>query len=433
MNKDFLNSLPVDDRPAASKLSSLIDDTQLSPSFQRELETKLMVAAQKKTKSTRAWFTKILPVMAWTVVALGAVVLLNWTIRSLASPAPAASPELIASFEEEIRQQKICPSPLALEHGFAVFLTNDNKAGFLPLDQEKSIGEMRSFAWSADGSQLAIMGNTTGRGNVWLTSASRSPVQPVLPNWELGYLMDGSWSQDGKQFALWSSQNNKLVYLVNADGSNLVEKQLDMQILGTPQFTPDGKNIVFYGANMDAAGLFEMNLENSQIALINRSVKDPGGYSFSPDGSLLAYTEYDRDSGEARLFTSDLVTGDRTILGKIAIPRNSGASLPDSANLSWSADGKFIVFDFGQSASSRVIYLAATDGSGLTKVVDPGYAPDISADGKCLAYIRDKKVFLLDLAGISSTSRPAAAVLLGDLPDGRGNPYFKQDKLQWKP
>lgn len=435
MNKDFLNSLPADEQPAASKLTSLIDDLQLSPSFQRELEIKLMDVAQKKTRSARNWQAKILPAAAWTLAAIGAVLLLNWTIRSLASPAPAAvvTPIPAPSFEEQVRQGKICPGPLAVGHGFAVFLTNEDKTGFLPLDQEKSIGEMRSFAWSADGSQLAIFGNTTGRGNIWLTDTKGSAVQPVLPDGELEYLMDGAWSRDGKKFVLWSSQNNKLVYLVNAKGSTPDEKHLEMQILGTPQFDPAGESIVFYGADQNMAGLFEMDLGSSQVRLINPSVKYTSSYAFSPDGSRLAYIEYDRDIGEARLFTADLATGERTILGRMDIPKKSGASLPEAANLSWSADGRFLVFDFGQYASGRVIYQAHVDGSGLIKVVESGYSPTVSADGRCLAYIRDNQVFLMDLNNSSSTSMTAEPLLLGVLPDGRGNPNFKQDKLQWRP
>ena len=435
MNKDFFNSLPAEDQPAASKLNSLVEEMQLSQSFQSELETKLMDTAKKKTETAQSWRAKILPAMAWAVLAIGAVLIINWTVRSLASPVPATvvTPEPIPSFEDSVRRGKICTGPLAAVHGFAVFLTNADKTAFIPIDREKVIGEMRSFAWSTDGSQLALVGNTTGTGNVYLTDPIGSPVRPVLPNSELGYLMDGSWSRDGKQFVLWSSQNNTLLYLLNADGSGLVEKQLDLQILGTPQFAPDGKSIVFYGADSNAAGLYEMNLDSSQITLINRSVKDPGGYAFSPDGSQLAYMEYDRDIGEARLFTTNPATGERSLLGTMPIPKNSGASLPEAANLSWSADGKFLVFDFGQYASDRTIYLAPTDGTGLIQIVKAGYAPTISADGKCLAYINNKQVFLLDLHGVSPTSTPMTPLLLAGLPDGRGNAYFKQDKLQWQP
>jgi Tol biopolymer transport system component len=432
MNKELFNQLSTDERQVAEKLSSAADTMKLSQSFQWDLETRLMDAYKSNAQENR--FMKFMAPVGWAVIAILTVLLAGWLLRNLLpgiQPAaiPTVSPKV--SFEENIRQGNICVGPLAVGHGFAVFLSNADKTWFLPLDQGKVIGEMRSFTWSADGSQLAIVGNTTGTGNVYLTDAAGSPVRPVLSNSELGYLVDGSWSRDGKQFVLWSSQNNKLIYLLNADGSGLVEKQLEMQILGTPQFAPDGKSIVFYGADTNAAGLFEMKLAGSEVTLLNRSVKDPSGYAFSPGGSLLAYMEYDRDIGEARLFTADRTTGERTLLGAMPIPRSSGASLPDSANLSWSADGKFLVFDFGQYASERVIYLAPADGTGLIRVVDSGYAPAISADGKCLAYISDKQVFLLDLIGISATPTKMTPLLLAELPAGRGNPYFKQDKLQW--
>lgn len=435
MNKDFLNSLPTDDQPVASILNLLVDDVQLSQTFQWKLETKLMDAAKNKQEFARSWRSKILPAFSWTVIAIAAVLLLNWTVRSLSSPPPAAAvtPGPIPSFEADIQQRRICAAPLAVGHGFAVFLSDDKKTGFLPLDQEKMIGEMRSFAWSADGSQLALFGNTTGHGNIWLTDSSGSPVQPVLLHPELGYLMDGARSRDGKQFLLWSSQNNKVIYLLDADGSDMIEKQLGLRIMGTPQYAPDGKSVVFYGADLNAAGLFELKLDSSQVTLINPSVKDPSGYAFSPDGSLLAYLEYDRDEGEARLLTTNLATGEVAILGKMTIPRNPGASLPDSSNLSWSADGNFLVFDFGQYASERSIYLAPVDGSGLIKIVDRGYAPSISGDGNCLAYISDKQVFLLDLRGAPSISTTGTPLLLAELPAGRGTPNAKQDKLQWQP
>jgi Tol biopolymer transport system component len=128
-----------------------------------------------------------------------------------------------------------------------------------------------------------------------------------------------------------------------------------------------------------------------------------------------------------------MATGNRTILGTLPIPKGSGSSIPDSANLSWSADSEFVVFDFGRTASDRAVYLAYADGSGLVKVVDSAYAPAVSADGKCLAYISDKQVFALDLSGVSPTSITATRLLVGNLPDGKAIADYQLDKLQWKP
>jgi Tol biopolymer transport system component len=272
-----------------------------------------------------------------------------------------------------------------------------------------------------------------GSGNIYITDPKGSQLVPVLPNGELGYLMDAAWSRDGKQIVMWSNQNNKILYLMNADGTGLVENILTAQILGAPQFWPDGSSVVFYGADTNSTGLFEMMLVDSGVALINSSVEYASSYAFSPDGSHLAYMEYDHDLGEARLVLEDLTIREISIVGTLPIPKGSGSAVPETANLSWSADSQSLVFDFGINAADRAIYLAYVDGSELIKVVDEAYAPSVSADGKCLAYISDNQVFLMDLDSVSTNSTAAAPILLADLPAGKGTPNSKQDKLQWRP
>lgn len=430
MNKDLLNQLPADERPVASKLDSLADDMQISSAFQAELETQLMDAYQTKTQPSQGWHRRIIPALGWAILIVAAVFALNWTIRSLAPAQPSAPlettvPEL--SFADQIRQGDICAGPLALAHGFSMFLTNEDKTSFVPLETGNAIGEVRSFAWSADGKHLAVIGNTTGSGTIYITEPTGGQREYVLSGSKVGYLWDAAWSRDGRQFVIWSSQNNAL-YLLSSNGTGPVEKKTGVQILGKPQFTPDGKSVVFYGGDMTAIGLFELTLDDSQITLITPSVEGESGFAFSPDGSQLAHIEYDRGDGETRLFTQHLTTGDRTVLGTWPISRNSGAALPEVSNLSWSPDGTFLVFDFGQFASQRAVYLAGADGSGMIEIIESGYAPAVSSDGRCLAYISNKQVFLLDLAGAPSTAAP---VLLADLPAGRNTPDL--DKLQWRP
>src|SRR5690606_5250982 len=137
------------------------------------------------------------------------------------------------------------------------------------------------------------------------------------------------------------------------------------------------------------------------------------GFAFSPDGSRLAYVEMDRESGQARVTVEEIASRDKTVLGTLPIPQGTGSTIPKSGNVSWSSDSTFLVFDFGQFASQRAIYLARTDGGGLIQVIESGYAPAISPDGRCLAYIHNKQVFLLDLAEDPSRAVP---ILLADLP-----------------
>lgn len=387
-----------------------------------------MDAYQNKSQPAKGWFAKLIAPVAWTLAAALGFVLLNWTIRSIipSEQIPGSSSTEIPSetFESNVRQGNICEGPLALAHGFSVYLTNRDKTGFIELDDQRAIGELRSSAWSAV-DQLAVVGNTTGTGNIYLWNPTDNSLSPIVSNSELGYLMDADWSADGKRLLTWSSQTQS-VYLINVDEAGLIENKFGVQLFGAPQFAPDNNSMYFYGAVAGyTSGLFEFKFDDRQIILVSSRVEDDTAFAWSPDGSLLAYIEMDRSLGEARLTK---IGGNPSVqvLATLPIPKGSGSSIPDSANLSWSSDGKFLVFEFGRSASDRAVYLAYADGSGLIKLVESAHAPTISSDGNCLAYIGDKQVFLLDL-----TSDVPAPIILADLPAGRSVPDFRLDKLQW--
>ena len=155
-------------------------------------------------------------------------------------------------------------------------------------------------------------------------------------------------------------------------------------------------------------------------------VEDESGFAVSPDGTRLAYFLADRTLGEALLVVEDFSSGEKNVLATLPIPKGSGSSIPDIANLSWSQSGRLLAFEFGHGVGGRIIYLAYADGSGLVQLTDSGHAPAISADERCLAYTSNKQVFLLDLTSTNTTP-----LFLADLPAGRSIADFRLDKLGW--
>lgn len=224
MNKELLDQLPADERPVAAKLNSVSENMKVPQAFQWTLESQLMDAYQNRSQPDKGWFAKLIMPAAWTLAAALGIFLLNWTIRSLVPPEQSqpASANTAIPFETQVRQGSICEGQLAAAHGFTVALTNEDKTAFIPLDEDNTIGELRSFAWSADGDRLAVLGNTTGNGNIHLADPSGAPLQPVLVRPELGYLYAFAWSRDGSQFAAWSGQNNEEIFLFNADRKSVV-------------------------------------------------------------------------------------------------------------------------------------------------------------------------------------------------------------------
>ena len=433
MNKEIFDQLPTDEQSLAAKLSSAAENMNVPKNFQWELESQLMDAYQNKSQPANSWFSKFIMPIGWAALAIGGFFIFNWMVRSLVPPeqSNAGTSNTEVPFETQVRQGDICKGTIAVGHGFSVSLSNQDKTGFVTLNENQAIGELRSFTWSKDSEQLAILGNTTGSGNIYLTDSTGSTLHPALSDIQMGYMMDFAWSHDGSKFAMWSGRNNTTLYLANADGSDLQEVQLDIQILGTPQFAPDDQSIFFLGGNTSTLGLFKMTLNDLRSEIVSSLVEDETGFAWSPEGTQLAYFEMDRDLGEARLVAEVFSSGTKSVLGTLPIPQGSGSSIPDVANLSWSQDGTILIFEFGMNAASRAVYLVHADGSGLNKVVDSAYAPTISADGNCLAYISDKQVFITDLTSVPLSS--TTPILLADLPPRKGTSDFRFDKLQWSP
>ena len=223
------------------------------------------------------------------------------------------------------------------------------------------------------------------------------------------------------------------LFRVSPDGSDLRQLTPDGAAAYTsPDVSPDGRTIVVVhripGFEPGESVLATVPIDGGAPTWLTPEgwvVADP---AWSPDGSRLAYVEMDRYLGEARLVAEEVATGKQTVLGTLPVPEGSGSSIPEAANLSWSPDGQLLAFEFGRNAADRAIYLSYADGRGLVRVADSAHAPAISADGKCLAYISHKHVFLMDLANMTATPD-----LLADLPAGRGASDFRLDKLQWRP
>lgn len=431
MNKELLDQLSSDERQVAENVSSAAEMMKLSQSFQWNLETKLMDAYPSQNERQNS-LMKFLKPIGWVLAAVAGILLVSWVLRTLLpgiQPAAEPTPAQEVSFEANVRQGNICAGPLAVAHNFAVYLTSPDKTQFAEVTIESPMYEIRSAMWSTEGEQLALLVNEWGHGNIYIADSNGTSAQPILVNSELGYADDAAWSRDSRQFATWTPRNNKVLYLINSDGSGVVEIPLNVQILGAPQFSPDGRSVVFLGADTTATGLFEIILNDTKATLMNASIESATSYAFSPDGTKLAYMKYDRENGEARLIAEDLTTHEVEVHGGFTIPKGSGSSVPQTANMSWSSDGKWLVFDVGRGANDRVMYLAPMDRLDMLRSVGNGRAPAISSDGRCLAFMNDQQVFLMDLNQIET----AIPLSIGDLPAGRGGSNYQLDKLQWKP
>ena len=183
------------------------------------------------------------------------------------------------------------------------------------------------------------------------------------------------WSPDGSLIAFSRSVNQgpAAVYTVRPNGSGLtlVSKcppsghppQCSDDNL--PAFSPDGKQIVFGSGHGNTFDLVIADHKSGQQEVVVRgtsryNLSDP---QFSPDGKRLLFVEVGQPSDRAHaIFVSNV---DGSGIRRVTPSRLTAGDNPD-----WSVDGKWILFRSNVELENKQsqIYLIHPDGSGLKQL-----------------------------------------------------------------
>jgi Tol biopolymer transport system component len=165
-----------------------------------------------------------------------------------------------------------------------------------------------------------------------------------------------------------------------------------------PDWSPDGKRIVFARYAKDAVELWQLELASGRTGALtdNHGVNLEPRYS--PDGRRIAFVSTD-GSGHFELKVADLdgpaLGAATTLIGgrKSEVPRYYYSAFDHAISPSWTPDGKRIVF----VSNREVAY--GTGGLWSVSVADPGdlefihgeettwrASPDVAADGRRILY-----------------------------------------------
>lgn len=102
-----------------------------------------------------------------------------------------------------------------------------------------------------------------------------------------------TWSPDGQRIAFESPRDTGLpdIYVMDADGSNIVRLTNHPEADGFPAWSPDGSRIAFASQRTGDWEIFVMNADGSGEAQLtfNPGIQDQHP-TWSPDGSRIAYT-----------------------------------------------------------------------------------------------------------------------------------------------
>jgi Tol biopolymer transport system component len=253
----------------------------------------------------------------------------------------------------------------------------------------------------ADGGHEVYSINPDGTGPTRLTNNPRDD-------------RDAVWSPNGKQIAFRSTRDNVLgeIYVMNADGTEVVRLTNSIGSNDEPSWSRDGKQIVFTSnrgavdpasGNFDDDDVYVMNADGSNVIRLTNDNTGDRSPVFSPDGRSIAFTSV-RDhpgTGDAELY---LMNVDGTNVTRLTF-QHGRVSHP-----SWDSHSRRIAFGLSGSAEGG-IYTLNLDDLGLTRltfVPDQGDDfPSWSADGSKLAFTSrrdgDSEIYVMNADGTEQT------------------------------
>src|SRR5262245_12607750 len=244
------------------------------------------------------------------------------------------------------------------------------------------------------------------RGRGADTSGGRGAGLPLTPTKPLKFTTDeGTWmsldlSPDGRTIVFDLLGD---IYTLPIEGGKATRLTSGQAFDGQPHFSPDGKTIVFVSDRTQSDNLFVMNADGTGVRQLTREAAQRfQSPTFAPDGKYVlasrgndVYMYYVEGGSGLRLAGAD------SAAGRGAAPGGRGSAAPTAfLGPAVSKDGRYVYFAMrsGNGGYNQVTLgwqigvLDRETGRIFTKTnaVGSGMRPELSPDGKWLAYATRK-------------------------------------------
>jgi len=217
------------------------------------------------------------------------------------------------------------------------------------------------------------------RARSWFVAATTSTAL-LLPM----IVSAASWSPDGKRLAYSFIGGPENIYAMNADGSSHVDVVIRAQRDFQPEWSPDGSHLVFTSVVDGVHVMMRVDPDGRNLQQISRVEEAAGDPDYSPDGKQLLY--FTDEPLERDLFVRDVETGKSTNL----------TQTEDFQEMSprWAPDGRRIVFvgkENVDGAEGDIWTLDTQTGKRSNLTATPSvseFHPEWSHDGTRVVYVR---------------------------------------------
>ena len=232
-------------------------------------------------------------------------------------------------------------------------------------------GTDRAGVWSPDGKRIAFVSKRDNLGGeIYVMNADGTEVVR-LTNGSASN-SDPGWSKDGKQIVFASNRDaadpavirgpDFDIYVMNADGSQVVRLTNDNTFDGEPTFSTDGRQIAFVSKRdkpVDGTELYVMQTNGTGVTRLTFQDANVDYPSWDPHSRRLAFSVSGTPASDG-VYTLNL---DNSGLTRLTFGAPTSDGLP-----SWSTDGSQIVFNSRRDGHAQ-LYVMNADGTEQTRLM----------------------------------------------------------------
>lgn len=252
-----------------------------------------------------------------------------------------------------------------------------------PINLTQHPANDRRPCWSPDGKKIAFTSDRTGDEEIYIMDIETRKVERIT--YYSGYDGHPAWCPKGGRIAFTSDRDagSSDIYIIDLLTKEIV-RRTDHMLAGSLDWTPDGNKLAFCSGFGGKSAICLIDpyrdvLVSSPDECEVIVEQPPPGYvylqemSFSPDGTMVAFTSTKIVGGTRDVCTIDLSTGDFKNLTK-PFPHHDDDPC-------WSPDGKFIAFSSSREGSigRYDIYFMTPEGEIIEQLKFEGYDfnPDV--------------------------------------------------------
>jgi Tol biopolymer transport system component len=236
-------------------------------------------------------------------------------------------------------------------------------------------------AWSPDGTHIVYRDSRRGINQddeIYVTNADGTDRRNLTRN--PGNDWGPDWSPDGKAIVFNSDRDGLPMggFLVRPDGSHLRRIATNAYV-EYPAWSPDGKRIAFMGGDLTGEyDIWVVDIDGTNLLQLTDSPGPDGWPAWSPDGTRIAFTSV-RDDCSYSDAPDCRSTGDIGPHHDVWVVNADGTGLarvtPEFGQfLTWSPDGQYLL------VSSYSLYVIRPDGTGRASLDIAGFSGGLFPD-----------------------------------------------------